>query len=257
MSAHPPLAGVQTRKFMYIYFTGRHTDGENLYNKKIQKPVGTTAPDRPKTRKKGLVINMQSNKATVLNTNEKIIAKASLINKSEVDAIFKLSDDSHFDELIIGNPVYINFYDTIKGLEIYSGVIARVKEDKLYINKLKLDENLRKRMDIKVPINQEVYVLQKNEEKKSYYKFFVHLKDMSAGGIGFMSKLDLPKNEIYELVFDNNRETDVLSFQIIHKSRKGGENFLYGCAFYNLAPYQEKVIREYVFQKQITSYGNF
>ncbi|MCL2014508.1 MAG: PilZ domain-containing protein [Oscillospiraceae bacterium] len=201
---------------------------------------------------------MQKVKVAITDSKDKLLAKAVLVRQDSRNAVLELSHGFSAENFTMGETVNISMFDTLNGLIVCTGELMKLSDGCLHIRNLTIEQNISKRIDIKVPLGYDAYILRaKNtDDVRTYHKFYVYLNDLSAGGIGFTSKEDLPDDEIYEFVFDHARESVVIQFKILHKTKKDDGSYFYGCCFHDPLPYHEKIIREYVFQRQISSYDH-
>ena len=205
---------------------------------------------------------MQILKGILLNNEGEKIAKISLVRQRENEAEFDYDPDSfNSGAAAAGTPVVIQLFNPLKGLEIYTGEVLWLGAASLRVGNFRAEQQINRRNDVKASVDYQVYVIHtspKEPKGLKAEKFPVSLKDISAGGIRFVTDRDLPEQlGRYEVAFERSKQPVVLEFTILRKSQGDDGSFLYGCQFVNLSADQEQLVREYVFKRQLEQIGHY
>lgn len=200
---------------------------------------------------------MERIKAIIRDTNHELIAKGYLVGSVRSTSQFKISNRTH-KSFTPGEEVKITIYEPNHGLTVYSGKYANQEGDIVSFSSFQPDGFTERRTDLKIPVHFEVYIIRtrvdENGEKKEN-KIVVRLRDISAGGICFISEHSFSQHNEYSFIFDRGKEPIILPFIILRKDKNEEDLYVYGCKFSGITPQQEQIVREFVFSRQLDMFS--
>lgn len=78
----------------------------------------------------------------------------------------------------------------------------------------------------------------------------IKVDNISCSGLLMTTCLDLPKNTCFCLKIDLKNSTIDVVMEIVRKEYNG-KRFLYGCRILSLAPSEQQILRQFIFDEQV------
>ena len=203
---------------------------------------------------------MQEIKCLLKDNDGNLLAKAALAQHNDSEAVFELEneylsrieEDGVFDS---GRNISVEIFDIKRGVLPYSCDIARVRGDRVFVRSFREKQNAERRGDLRIYVDFDAYIIVPANDgsgKSSFYKFPVHINNISAGGIGFVSEKNIDKELVCSFAFSHNKFPIVIDFKILRKIKNADDKYEYGCSFVGIDSAEEQIIREWVFDRQLS-----
>lgn len=196
-------------------------------------------------------------KAVVRDENNALLAKGYLSETIGKTVTFFLNRAKPVS-FTKGQFVRVTTYEPNRGLNVFTGIFKQMDERKVIFEHFEPEGFIDRRFDLKIPVSYNVFIIHGFSDtsgNKAEQKVEVRLRDISAGGICFITDADYNPSDEYSFIFDRGRETLLLPFHILRKEKSATGQNIYGCSFYNIPPQYEQVIREYVFSRQLNMFA--
>lgn len=190
-------------------------------------------------------------KAVILDSEGNIIGEAMLVQMGVETTVLK-TENFRFQDI---PPCSIRFCLFLKYVEMYEGTVFDVKDDLVYIKDLRDNaDKARKDVKLNVSFDSIISCFKAGCEPKNWP---VRMKDISSGGICFICKEELNKDDIYETVIPITKFPLVLQFKIVRALKEEGTvGWIYGCSFVGMCEKEEKMLREVVYRLIGLKYKN-
>lgn len=208
-------------------------------------------------------------KATVYTLEHNFLCDVEVRHLENNTAMLVFPDD-YIDDL--WNHVYVTFYDTYSGLVTYQCTLTDYKKERIHTSEFcytatcvmqELDAVLERRHDIKIYRNFRAVLKSVDEETKKMSETPVTIKNISAGGMFFISHEPFYIGQTFSFLFESGNlplwlEAEILRTQDLESPHTGealtasDKPLLgYGCRFINTTRQQESVLRSFVFQEDL------
>lgn len=200
----------------------------------------------------------------IYNTNKELLGSGHLLNITS--AAIKIKGD---DLPIInsGTEVYIEIYDELVGISPYFCEIGVASRNQLNVHIISKENIIERRNSLKVRTDLSFYIDQffRNEEDitKEVPNMKINLLNLSIGGMLISSNYDLLINDEITFYFQYAKyQLILLNAKVIRIDEKqdpdNDEHTIvnYGCCFEKMARYNESVITQYLYDRQLQLYKN-
>ncbi|MEF9941565.1 MAG: PilZ domain-containing protein [Lachnospiraceae bacterium] len=206
-------------------------------------------------RKRHLLTNCT--KCSIYNLDKQYICDAQVSEIDDTQAALFLLDD--YGDLL-STEVHVTFYDDLQGLVSYLCTLSSYKEVIIpqfrnyysVICHLNSEEGvIQRRHDIKIKTDFEVELTTINSDDEEL-NIPVTVKDISAGGLFFLSTEYFYEGQEFFFVFDKGSIPLPLTAMVLRRQNTDDEEvYGYGCQFLRLSSAKESIIREFVFREQL------
>ncbi len=193
---------------------------------------------------------MAEEKYAILSENsDMVLGEAILMERRGSTMTMKLLDDVKF----LNGLELIKFHKMQSYAEIYQGKITEIKGNLLSLSEVvNISAKMRNEIKIKIRIDTKLIQLFPEEEEKIPISIPITTNDISCGGIGFVSKADLDKENKYEVVIHVTSDAIVVDLDIVRKEFQPEQNqYVYGSKFSDLNIVEERMLREAIFRLQM------
>lgn len=135
--------------------------------------------------------------------------------------------------------------------QIYDANITEIAYDKIHLDDIRnLAPILHQDVRVDVDRHSTIY-FQKDGQN---YKVQVYIKDISSGGMCFVTRENLDRDITYEILVDWTETPILLKFKILRKEDLNLNRISYGCAFQDLHRTEESMLRASVYKLQAIQY---
>jgi len=203
-------------------------------------------------------------KACIYSFDGVFLAEVKVID-SDKDSMGLIFEEEDMDK--VKTETVIVFYDGIQGLVTCKcSLSGRVKisgnesgEDSGSIYKVPchIDELIgvdQRRQDLKVKVSFRI-MLETQDETGENVKIPSKIKDISAGGVGLESKVNMNDGQYFVFSFDTDAGNTMLEGIVLWGKKISAENdtpvYRYGCRFCNMTSMKESMVRKFAFQEQL------
>ncbi|MBE7720295.1 PilZ domain-containing protein [Lacrimispora indolis] len=207
---------------------------------------------------------IECEKACVYTLDGVFIAEVKVVD-SHMDSMGLIFEEEDMDK--VNTESVIVFYDGIQGLVTCKCRLSgRVKisgdesgeiGNAIYKVPCQIDELIgveQRRRDLKVRISFPVTLETADADGKVTH-ITAKVKDISAGGIGFESAVELKEAQIYSFLFETDSGCTRLKGSILWVKKLSNENepprYRYGSRFFDMTSYQESMVRRFTFLEQL------
>lgn len=200
----------------------------------------------------------------IYNTNRELLGSGHLLNITS-DTI-KIKGD---DLPIINSrtEVYIEIYDELTGISPYCCEIGVASRNQLNVHIISKENIIERRHSLKVRTDLSFYIDQlfRNSEDitKEVPNMKINLLNLSIGGMLISSNYDLLLNDEITFYFQYAKfQLILLHAKIVRIDKKQDSDndeistVNYGCCFEKMARYNEAVITQYLYDRQLQLYRN-
>jgi len=198
---------------------------------------------------------LSENRILLMNSDEKLISNGTVVrlDSSSIEMILEKADN-----VITGQAVIIERYDNIDGVFKYKGVVSYVLGDRISCTNLELISNIQRRQNVKIKVEFDYEIKQfmvgdkLSPEPKS--PILIHIRDISAGGMFFVSNELMGVNQKFLYTFDKGKAKIDLIAEIIRLQSCREYKMGYGCKFLNVGRKEENILNSYIFTEQINQF---
>ncbi|WP_313153382.1 PilZ domain-containing protein [Lacrimispora sp.] len=207
---------------------------------------------------------IECEKASVYSLNGVFIAEVKVVD-SHKDSMGLIFEEEDMDK--VSTESVIVFYDGVQGLVTCKCRLSgRVKingdeigeiANAIYKVPCLIDELIgieQRRRDLKVRISLPVTLETADSDGKVTH-IAAKIKDISAGGIGLESAVELKQEQIFSFLFETGSDCTRLKGSILWVDKLSGENdpplYRYGSRFFDMTSYQESMVRKFTFLEQL------
>lgn len=206
-------------------------------------------------------------KACIYSLDNVFLAEVRVVDgeQEEMGLIFDQEED--MDKVNIETIVV--FYDAIQGLVTcrcsLSGRVKVTGEEvgetgkAIYKVPCRINEQIaveQRRKDLKVRVSLPVE-LEMADREGNVIHVPVKIKDISAGGIGFESEIELTEGDIFSFLFETAAGCSRLKASILWIDIKlediDNNGYRYGGRFFDQTSFQESLVRKFTFEEQLKS----
>lgn len=196
-------------------------------------------------------------KCIMKDSKEKTVATGEL-TVQERDEFQVQIDEQYRHSLLNLIGVSLKLYlihDSI-GIQIYVGKVRAVNDLTVYFSEIQKLQRIQRRNDVKIKMSADLMI---HPVKKGTVngkdgficnvtrKIYIALRDISAGGIGFYSKTELEKDQLYLLVFPFTWTPVELLFTVLRSSKDEDGIYFYGCKFRFVSTQDERILRSFIY----------
>jgi c-di-GMP-binding flagellar brake protein YcgR len=200
----------------------------------------------------------------VYNSNKELEGIGHLLSISS-DTIKIKGDD--LPEIKSGTKVYIEIYSELKGISPYICEIGVASRSQLNAHIISRENIIERRNSLKVRTDLSFYIetLTRNDEDitKDVPNMKINLLNLSVGGMLISSNYDLLINDEIKFHFQYAKyQLILINAKVIRIDKKQDsdnkelETVNYGCSFEKMAGYNESVIMQYLYDRQLQLYKN-
>ncbi len=185
-------------------------------------------------------------KVELLDKFGAVIAACDMISLEGTTAKLRLLNQTTAGSIKSGAEVAFNITHADKGIVSYSGKIKSFKDIVITLSDVAVRGQIQRRNDVKVTYEYKgiIYLAGTLEPIE------VEFKDLSAGGVGFLTETDLDEEKVYEFTMTETPVPIIVNFSILRKMEKD-DGYFYGCKFEEVQSNEEQMIRNYVFARQL------
>lgn len=164
-------------------------------------------------------------------------------------------DLPQFGSYELGEPVKIVIYSSEGLISFETTVIAKGDNSVFFVNSPDIQRRFLKRRQFpRLDISVGGFILSISDEAETRTKTLdpfepMEVTNLSEGGVGFLSALELPKKCL--LYLELKFETSFLCKVDVVHTRFAERGFYYGCSFRDLPPQQKQALRAFILRKQI------
>jgi len=199
---------------------------------------------------------LSENRIVLMNSDEKLISNGTVVrlDSASIEMILEKADN-----VITGEHVIIERYDNIDGVFKYKGVISYVLGDRISCSNLELISNIQRRQNVKIKVefDYEINQFMVGDKLSSELKtpISIHIRDISAGGMFFVSNELMGVNQKFLYTFDRGKARIDLVVEIIRLQSCRDYKMGYGCKFLNVGRKEENILNSYIFTEQIKQFS--
>jgi len=199
------------------------------------------------------------NSAAIYDEDDKLICNANVSYDEDEDEVY-VSAPLDFDETM-QEEYNIKFFHPVLGIAPCVCELEQVAPDSEYWNKFYCDitergKQIQRRENVKVPVNIDIkiHITENPDDNRMPPDELIGatMKDVSAGGLYFITDIPIEPGRFIHFTFNECRPHMALTAEILRAvdlAQKGeGDNFGYGCQFYELPEHEEEHIRAFVFK---------
>jgi c-di-GMP-binding flagellar brake protein YcgR len=200
----------------------------------------------------------------VYNSNKELEGIGHLLSINS-DTIKIKGDD--LPEIKSGTKVYIEIYNELKGISPYICEIGVASRSQLNAHIKSRENIIERRNSLKVRTDLSFYIenLTRNDEDitKDVPNMKINLLNLSVGGMLISSNYDLLINDEIKFHFQYAKyQLILINAKVIRIDKKQDsdnkelETVNYGCSFEKMARYNESVIMQYLYDRQLQLHKN-
>lgn len=187
--------------------------------------------------------NSKRELVTIFDENSKLAIENVLITRENKDKAVLYPTDIQYKQ-IIGLKT-VKFCENFAYAEMYQGEVIK-EGSSLALNNIKnISASMRGDFKMKITFNSTI----KNIEEIKSDCIKIQVLDISCGGMGFKTKMDLDSVAEYQVLITFTAEPLLLNFKLLRKEKIGDE-FNYGCKFTTLSDVEEIMLRKGIFFMQ-------
>mgnify|MGYP001623098042 CR=1 FL=1 len=192
---------------------------------------------------------MSEEKYLILSENDMVLCEAVLEKSSADTVVMKVKDSvKSLKDLEI-----VKFHKMQSYAETYQGHILDISGLTVTINKVvNVSAQMRSELKVKIRFETQKKKITMLGEVENQTSVPVVSRDISCGGICFLTKTDLDTESTYEIVIPITSEPILADLKIVRKEFIPEENmFIYGSKFIDFNVNGERMLREAVFKLQM------
>lgn len=204
-------------------------------------------------------------KASIYDLEQHFLCDA-VVSNAEKNTVTLLYDNPTAD--LLRSEVYVTFYERTLGMITYFCTLSNYKEYleapnlRVSTTQCTLEREIsviQRRNDIKIHVTLDTTITFKNEEDVILNAAIV-IRDISAGGIFFTCRYQFKPGQEFSFAFSQSVPPFILKARILRLQRPHDYNpklsdeqdvHGYGCKFIDLSPYNESIIRNFVYRKDL------
>lgn len=207
---------------------------------------------------------IECDKACVYSFDGVFLAEVKVVD-SHMDSMGLIFKEEDMDE--VNTESVIVFYDAVQGLVTckcrlsgrvkITGDESRDTGNAIYKVPCQIDELVgieQRRHDLKIKVSYPI-TLETSDVDGKVTHVAAKIKDISAGGIGLESAVELREAQIFSFLFETDTECTRLKGHILWVKKISKENqppcYRYGCRFFGMTSYQESMVRKFTFKEQL------
>jgi hypothetical protein len=193
---------------------------------------------------------MECKKASIYSFAGGLLAEAEVVDcdKDIMGLIIEKSDIGK-----IGAETIVIFYDGVKGLVTCKCRLSdwvKLEDRPAYQVSCRVDKQIseeERRQDMKVRVKHSV-TLEIPDDDGNVLHIQAEVKDLSAGGVGFVSREELKEEQLFSFLIDTKFGCVRLKGCILWKKelsdKEGNHYYRYGSRFFDMTDHQESMIRK-------------
>ena len=200
----------------------------------------------------------------IYDKNKKLLGNGHLLNINSSTIKIKGDDLPILNSRTV---VYIEIYNELVGISPYVCEIGVATKNQLNAHIKNKEENVERRNSLKVRTDLSFYIetLVRNDKDitDEVPNMKVNILNLSIGGMLISSNYDLLFNDIITFHFKYSKfQLILLNAKVIRIDKKKNydndelETVNYGCSFAKMARYNESVIMQYLYDRQLQLYRN-
>lgn len=212
---------------------------------------------------------LECKKATVYDLDKYLIGDVG-VEVIDEDSVLLIFTEEMIDSL--RTEALVTFYDATRGLVtcLCNMTLVTKSEQDLelpyqYAARCQIIEErgiIQRRSDVKIKVSFPVEITGKDAKEKEFV-IKAKMRDISAGGIAFISSERLPKGQEFVFSFTKGETPIDLTGKVLRIMKSedvgeklgtdsdGNENIMYGCCFTNMNLTKETAVRRYVYKEQL------
>ena len=191
----------------------------------------------------------QEKYAILSENNDMVLCEAVLMDRRGAKMTMKIVDDIN----ILKGLKAVKFHAMESYAEIYQGQIVEINNNIVsFGDVVNISAQMRREIKLKIRVETNLIKTFPMDKEKIPRAIPIATNDISCGGMGFVSKADLNKEDSYEVVIPITSNPISIDVEIMRKEFLPDKNmYVYGSKFLDLNIVGERLLREAIFKTQL------